>query len=189
MNEVIEAIRSRRNVKRMDPDGEPPRALIEEIIEAATWAPNHHLTEPWRFVVLEKGARVRLGEALAAALEGSSPEPLPSERLEKERSKPLSSPVLIALIGAPGTGGNVVPQEEIVAAGAALQNMLLAARSLGLATSVRTGMHSYSEVVKRFFAMAEGEVLVAMVQVGYASGAVAPGKRTPFREKVTWLAS
>jgi nitroreductase len=187
MNEIIDAIRARRTVKRMDAGRSPPRAEIEAVIEAAAWAPNHHMTEPWRFVVLEKDARRRLGVVLADALAGAAAVPVPAERLEKEREKPLSSPVVIALIGSPGRGENIVPQEELVAAGAALQNMLLAAHSLGLATSVRTGPHSYSPEVKSFFGMAEPETLIGMVYLGYASGAVPPGRRSPLREKVAWL--
>ncbi len=125
----------------MDADRAPPRADIEAMMEAATWAPNHHMTEPWRFVVLEKDARRRLGVASPTAMAGASAEPGPRRAAREGARKPLSTPVVIALIGSPGRGENVVPQEEIVAAGAALQNMLLAAHSLGLATSVRTGSH------------------------------------------------
>ena len=187
MNAVIDAIRMRRTVKRMDAARVPPREELEATMEAATWAPNHHMTEPWRFVVLERDARRRLGVVLAGALAGASAVPVPTERLEKERDKPLSAPVVIALIGSPGNGENVVPQEELVAAGAALQNMLLAAHSLGLATSVRTGSHAYSAEVRDFFGMAESETLIGMVYLGYASGAVPPGRRTSFHERVTWL--
>ncbi len=189
MNAVIDAIRSRRTVKKMDPGLEPARSDIEAIIEAATWAPNHHLTEPWRFVVIEKDARRRLGEALAAAMERHSAEPLPPERLAKEREKPLSAPVIVVLIGAPKTGEGISPQEEMVAAGAALQNMLLAAHSLGLATSVRTGLHAYSDEMKSFFGIGPGESLIGMVYIGYVTGVTPPGKRSSHRDKVTWRES
>ena len=109
------------------------------------------------------------------------------ERLEAERNKPLSSPVIVALIGSPKKEDNIVPQEEVVAAGAALQNMLLAAHSLGLAGFVRTGAHSYSGEVRTFFGMGEDETLIGMVYLGYASGTIPPGKRAPFRDKVSWL--
>ena len=110
MNEVIDAIRMRRTVKKMDPARAPPRAELEAIMEAASWAPNHHMTEPWRFVVLEKDARRRLGVVLADALGGASAGPVPDERLEKERDKPLSTPVVIALIGSPGRGRTSSPR-------------------------------------------------------------------------------
>jgi nitroreductase len=186
LNSVIDAIRSRRTVKKMDPERAPVRADVEAIIEAATWAPNHHLTEPWRFVVIEKEARRKLGDALAAAMERGSAEAPAPERLVKEREKPLTAPVIVVLIGSPKRGDGISPQEELVAAGAALQNMLLAAHSLGLATSVRTGLHSYSEEMKRFFGLGEDESLVGMVYIGYALGAVPPGKRGPFQDRVIW---
>lgn len=186
MNPVTDAIASRRTVKKMDPDRTPSRADIRTIIEAASWAPNHHMTEPWRFIVLEKEARRRLGEALAAAM-NAGPIPQPQERLAKERDKPLSAPVIVAVIGSPKRGEGILPQEEMVAAGAAMQNLLLAAHSLGLATAVRTGAHSYSEAIRRFFGMGPDEALVALVYVGYANGAVAPGKRTAAAEKTIWL--
>ncbi len=186
MNPVTDAIASRRTVKKMDPDRIPSRSDIRTIIEAASWAPNHHMTEPWRFVVLEKEARRRLGEALAAAM-NAGPIPQSQERLAKERDKPLSAAVIVAVIGSPKKGEGILPQEEMVAAGAAMQNLLLAAHSLGLATAVRTGAHSYSEGIRRFFGMEPDEALVALVYVGYANGAVAPGKRTAAAEKTIWL--
>lgn len=189
MNAVIEAIRTRRTVKRFEAERFPARELLEQVIESATWAPNHHLTEPWRFVVVTGDARKRLGEALAeglARLSAGGPAP---ELVEREKEKPLSAPVIVALISSPKVGESISTQEEIVAAGAALQNMLLAAHSLGLATSIRTGLHSYSEGIREFFGMQGDEKLIGMVYVGYATGITPPGKRTPFRDKVVWRES
>src|SRR5687767_13152960 len=70
---VLEALRSRRSIGRVRPE-RPPRAVIEEIIEAATWAPNHRLTEPWRFIVLAGQAREALGREMAALLPADAPE-------------------------------------------------------------------------------------------------------------------
>jgi nitroreductase len=62
--DVFEAIRTRRSIGAVSQDV-PPREVIEEILEAATWAPNHRLTEPWRFIVLAGSAREAFGEAMA----------------------------------------------------------------------------------------------------------------------------
>lgn len=187
VNPVIDAIKSRRTVKRFDPEKVPPADLVDAVIEAGTWAPNHHMTEPWRFVVVTGEARARLGQALAAGLVATSAETVSSERMAQESAKPLSAPVIVTLVASPASGQNIVPQEELVAAGAALQNMLLAAYSLGLAGFVRTGAHAYSQEVGRFFELAPGETLVGMVYLGYSVGPLPPGKRTPFREKVKRL--
>ncbi|MEM3892262.1 MAG: nitroreductase family protein [Nitrososphaerales archaeon] len=65
--DVLEAIKTRRSISKFKPD-EPPKELIEKILDAGTWAPTHHLTEPWKFFVLTGKAREKLGEAMAQAL-------------------------------------------------------------------------------------------------------------------------
>src|SRR5262245_19210488 len=62
--DLLEAIRTRRSTGQVRQDV-PPRETIEAILEAASWAPNHHLSEPWRFVVIAGAAREALGEAMA----------------------------------------------------------------------------------------------------------------------------
>jgi nitroreductase len=189
LNPVIDAIRSRRTVKKMDTEKPPTRDQIDGIIGAAMWAPNHHMTEPWRFVVISGQGRKRLGEALvAASLSGPGEKPIP-ERVEIERGRPLTAPVIVVLISSPQVGEKIVPQEELVAAGAALQNMLLATHSLGLASFVRTGLLAYSDEVRRLFGMDDREALVGMIYLGYASGPVTPGRRSPAEGKVTWMDS
>src|SRR5205823_9538192 len=64
LHPVIRAMRGRRSIGRVHPE-RPPRDLIEHIIAAAGWAPNHYRTEPWRFVVIAGEARERLGDLLA----------------------------------------------------------------------------------------------------------------------------
>jgi nitroreductase len=64
---VIEALQLRRSVPRVHSD-RPPRELVERVIAAAGWAPNHYHTEPWRFIVLAGKAREELGEVMASVL-------------------------------------------------------------------------------------------------------------------------
>src|ERR1700730_15392429 len=188
MNPVIEAIKSRRSVRAMTPEV-PSREIIEAILEAATWAPNHHLTEPWRFVVIAGEDRLKLGEAMALALEKTltKGDPRNEEILKAEKQKPLRSPVIIAVILSPRSGDEkVVELEEPVASGAALQNLLLAAHSLGLGTMVRTGKHSFEEPVRKYLQMTEKEKLVGLVYTGYASEPPRPSNRNPIHTKVQW---
>lgn len=184
MNPVIEAIKSRRSIRKMKPDPPLTREQVETILEAALWAPNHYLTEPWRFVVLMGDERAKLGDAMSKALMATgSPTP---EQLDNERNRPLNASAIIALISSPKSNPKIVPQEEMVAAGAALQNMLLAAHSLGLGSMVRTGSHAYSEVIRKFFAMTEAERLVGLVYLGHILEPPPPGKRSGIAEKVIW---
>lgn len=161
----------------MHSDRVPTKEQVSVLIEAATWAPNHHLTEPWRFIVFAGSERTGLGDALAGALASTFPD-TPKERLELERIKPLSAPVVLTVISAAKKGPKIVEREELVAAGAALQNILLAAHATGLSTMVRTGVHAYSDGMRTFFGLREGESLVGMVYLGYASEPSPTGKRS-----------
>jgi nitroreductase len=169
----------------------PPKDIIMRILEAATWAPNHHMTEPWRFVVFEGDERKKLGDALSKALEPTikNDDQKREELLRQEKEKPLSAPVIIAMIFCPKQGGKIIPQEEIVSAGASLQNALLAAHSLGLSTFVRTGAHAYSEPVKNYLGIKENESLLAFVYLGYRAEEPRPTSRTSVEARIEWRGS
>jgi nitroreductase len=186
-NEVIRAIRTRRNAAKLSAERPVGRELIEAVLEAAIWAPNHHLTEPWRFVVITGGARKRLGDAVADAILSMPATPPPSqEMVSRERMRPLTAPVVIAVICCPDQEKRAIPQEELVAGGGALQNMLLAAHSFGLGTKLKTGAYSYSQVIRSFLNMKDSESLIAFVYLGLPEGDATPGRRMGLEGKVDW---
>lgn len=185
---VVDAIRTRRSVKRVT-DQMPPKADIEAMLEAATYAPNHHLTEPWRFFVLTGEAREQLGEVFAQVtrrrLETKGEEVTPA-RLDAERRKPLRAPVIIAVISlSRSTRG--IPSEELQATAAAIQNMLLVAHARGLGAIWRTGRFSYEPEVKAFFGVPEDADIAGFVYVGYPAEETPAPQRTPYTEKTTWM--
>jgi nitroreductase len=188
LNPVIDAIKNRRSVKNVNKEQIPDQQLIKDVLEAATWAPNHYMTEPWRFVVIAKDERMRLGESMAEALRTKmkTDDARAEEVLKLEREKTLRSPVIVALISSQMVGEKIVPQEEMVAVGAALQNMLLAAHSLGLGAMVKTGSHSYLQPVRAYFGLQENESLVGLVYLGYPIESPGVSKRSPLEGKVEW---
>lgn len=187
--ELFEAIRGRRSVGVVK-DEMPPREAIEKMLEAATWAPNHHHTEPWKFFVLTGQARHRLGEAMAEALAAKLDDPNTPEaraQLERMRKNPLRAPVIIAVAVSPSDDPRVIELEEIEAVACAVQNMLLAAHALGLGAIWRTGAICYDPRLKPFFGLSEREKLLGFVYVGYPAGPQPVGKRTPFAQKTVWM--
>ncbi len=186
-NPVIDAIKARRNLRGFRVDRPVSKELVKEILAAATWAPRHHRTEPWRFLVIAGDERKKLGEVMGEALAANSGDTsVPQERLDREMAKPLTAPVIIALVSCPKRGEGVVPQEEIVVCGAALQNMLLAAHSFGLGTRLATGLHAYSGNVSRFLGIDGSESLACLVYLGYPDGQPQLGRRTDLDGKVSW---
>ena len=104
--ELEEAIQSRRSVGRVKQDP-VPKELIERILESAVHAPNHKITEPWRFHVFTGKGRGDLARAraetarLQAESEGEDDE-MAAGRISRERKKAFRAPVVIAVICAAG---------------------------------------------------------------------------------------
>jgi nitroreductase len=160
--EAYEAIVTRRSVPRVKADVAPDRAEIQKLLEAAIRAPNHHLTQPWRFVVLAGEARRELGAAWAAGDEEAGRNP----RLAL--IKAMRAPVVIAVVGKPNPAHpKVIEVEEHHAIGAALQNMLLAAHALGLGAMLRTGVITGYDEVRSLLGLDETEYIAGFVYVGY----------------------
>ena len=187
--DVIRAIETRRSIGRVKQ--EPvPRELIERILESGVHAPNHKITEPWRFHVFSgKGrgelARVRAEIArLQAEAEGESEE-MAAGRISRERKKAFRAPVVIAVISEAGRD-EVETLENYAACAAAVQNMQLTAHALGLAAMWRTGPIVYHQEMRRFFGLKENDRIVAHVYLGYPDMGVRPRRREPANEKTVW---
>ena len=166
---VFEAIRNRRSIGKVKPDM-PPREKIERMLEAATYAPNHHITEPWRFIVLAGKAREELGELMEQSLRKKMAE-TESEKaqavLAKERNKPLRAPVLIAVASVQSDNPKVVDMENVASVAAGIQNMLLVAEEEGLAAMWRTGDPARDPEIKAHFGLSPEEHIVGFIYVGY----------------------
>jgi len=175
---ILAALRERRSVKAMRPDPICPE-LVMQVIEAATWAPNHHLTQPWRFFVLTGEARAALGEVLAR-----DPSLSPTKR-EAVRSKPLRAPVIIAVAVEPDPKAQLL--DELSAGAAAIQNMLLAAHALGLGAIWRTGRAIEDPGVKQFLGLPEHAVLLGFIYLGYPAVVPNVPDRRPAAEVTMWI--
>lgn len=187
--ELSEAIATRQSVNRVKQ--EPvDRALIEQILESAIHAPNHKITEPWRFHVFSgKGrgelARARAELARIQSEEEGEDEEMAAGRISRERKKAFRAPVVIAVISLAGRD-EVETLENYAACCAAVQNMQLTAHSLGLASIWRTGPVAYHAYMRRFFGLADGDKIAAYLYVGYPDMGERPRRRAPVAEKTVW---
>ena len=185
---VFEAIETRRSVGKMTAEV-PPRAAIERILEAATWAPNHHVTEPWRFVVIAGDSRHALGKVMAQSkidrrlAEGKTS---PAGEFEALKRKALRSPVIVAVAVEPGEATGNAEFEEIAAGSAAAQNMLLAAHGLGLASIWRSGDAAFDPMVRAHLGFSERASIIGFIYLGYPAAESTRSRRTPASEFTTW---
>ena len=183
--DILDAIHDRRSAGPMRTDP-VARELIEQLLDAAVQAPNHHKVRPWRFVVLSGDGRKRLGNLMAELLHQKFPQIKP-DALDKERAKPLRSPLIIAVGVDKPTEAKVDEIENICAAAAASQNILLAAHALGLAAHWRTGDAARDPQVKKFLGLSEDQFLIAFLYIGYTDTPSEPNRRMGYEDRTTWI--
>jgi nitroreductase len=187
--DLIHAIETRQSIGRVKQDP-VPRELIERILESAVHAPNHRLTEPWRFHVFTGKGRGEIARARAevariqAEAEGEEEE-FAAGRISRERKKAFRAPVVIVVISKGGRD-EVETLENYAACAAAVQNMQLTAHSLGLATIWRTGPVAYHPYMREFFGLENGDKIVAHLYLGYPDVTERSRKREPASTRTVW---
>jgi nitroreductase len=171
--EAIDLLLSRRSAAVLIEPG-PDEAALELLLAAGAHAPDHGRLRPWRFIVIQGRARERLGELFAERLQRSRPDASP-DALARERAKALRAPLIIAVAAVTDPHSAVPEIEQILCAGAAATNMLLAARALGFNAVWKTGAAAYDETVKRELGIMPADALVAFLYIGTES----PGRDGP----------
>jgi nitroreductase len=167
--ELEQAIRTRRTHKVFGDQPVDPE-LLREMIELATWAPNHHLTNPWRFRVLGPEARARLEDV---AGDGAA--------------KLRRAPTLVAVTSLRSPEDPVVEQEDLLATGSAVYALLLAAHDRGLAAYWRTPGVLREEPGRAALGIGSDEEFVALVYIGPLRQESVVPERVPLEQILTEL--
>jgi nitroreductase len=167
--ELEEAIRTRRTHKAY---GTEPldRATLEDLLELGRWAPNHHLTNPWRFRVLGAGALARLKEAAG---------PEAAAKLDR-------APTLVA-VSVVQSGDPVADEEDLCAAACAAYIVLLAAHGRGLAGYWRTPAVLRTPEGRAALGIGDDEHAIGLLHLGPARQDQRTPERAPARDVVNFL--
>ena len=182
---VSDAIAQRRSIKKFQ-DRPVTREEIEALLDAAVLAPNHHLTQPWRFYVLGPESRRRYGLALGERKARKLPDPDAASAVrEKTAAEYYAFPALIAvaqvLHEAPETR-----EEDYAAVMQAVANIMLAAVGRGLGSHMRTGAVMDDPAARAAVGVREGERIVAIVSVGVPAEVPPPKARQGAAVVTTW---
>jgi len=180
--DIIEAIATRASISALAEPG-PSDAQLDTLLRAGAAAPDHARLRPWRFLVARGAGRERLGDLLAAAQRAKNPL-TPEDALERERRKPLRAPMILIVSVVPVAHPGAPEIEQILAGGAAAQNILLAAHGLGLGAIWRTGAPAYDPNVIAALGLPDNAKIVGFLYLGTPSGpAPAREPKSPeFRE-------
>jgi len=185
---VIETIRARRSIPKLRPDA-VPREALEQMLEAAVWAPNHRLTEPWRFYVITgEDAKRRFAEIRRRLRASSFPNPDAPEAqkaLGRISQDTMGTPALI-VVTVHQTGDEERREEDVAATFMAIENLMLAGVELGVGTYMRTGPIMRDPDLRAWLQLEDDRRIVAIIYAGHASD-VPQKRRTLATEKTVWL--
>lgn len=165
--DALTALHTRVSAPRLE--GEPEPAQLQNIFKAALRAADHALLRPWRFLIIRGEAREKLGEVFAQAAKIKQPD-IDEATLEKTKNKALRAPVIVVVMASIEAHDKVPDIEQIISAGAATQNMLVAAHAQGLGAMWRTGSMAYDKEVSKRLGVAENEKIVGFLYLGQKKG-------------------
>ncbi len=166
-----------------------PDEQVKQLLELADWAPTHGHTEPWRFKVYagEKATEFCLAHANLYK-QHTDPEKYLEEKYEKLLHMGDKASHIIVAYMQRGNLPKIPVLEEIAATSCSIQNMLLGAAALGIASYWGSGGMAYHPAMKEMLHLREEDMVLGILYLGYSDAPTPEGKRTvPLAEKVEWM--
>lgn len=186
-NSTIELQRTRRAVApRLLTEPAPSESELETMLTIAARVPDHGRLVPWRFIVINRDAAVRLGDVIARTYAADHPD-ANAERLTVERTRLTQAPLVIAVVSRAAPHEKIPEWEQVLSAGMAMMNLVVAANALGYATNVYTQWYAYDRRVLDAMGLAPHERIAGFVHVGTAAERPADRARPTLDEIVTRL--
>ncbi|HMQ76230.1 MAG TPA: nitroreductase [Flavobacteriales bacterium] len=188
VSDLTAVIRDRRTIQPNDmSDRVVQRDMVELILSNATWAPNHGMTQPWRFVVFAGDARHRLSAFMGEEYTRiTPPEKFMPRKHENAVQRPLQASVVVALGMARDPRGKISELEEQLAVACAVQNMHLTCTAYGLGGFWGTGAVVTGDGMRRFIGLAEGDRCMGLFYMGYPAVDWPKGYRKPLPDVMSW---
>ena len=166
--DALELLLGRSSAVKLQEPG-PTELELDTIFRSALRAPDNGKLRPWFFVVIQRDRRETFGNMMADMLQARRPDS-PPEALNRERQKALRAPVIIVTVARVRTGTKIPEVEQIVSAGAAAQNIMLAAHALGYGAMWRTGQGVYDPNVKSALGLQPTDTITGLIYLGTRQG-------------------
>lgn len=166
VTDPIAFMRQRRSVPPAALGGPAPTAAeIDTILGIAARVPDHGKLAPWRFIVFAGEARDRAGAIIADVLKRKEPE-AGTERIALERRRLSQAPLVIAVVSRAAPHVKIPEWEQVMSAGAACMNLVLAANLMGFATAWLTEWYAYDRDALEALGLRAGETIAGFIHIG-----------------------
>ena len=183
--DVSDAISTRRSIKRFT-SRSVTREEVEALLSAAVAAPNHRLTQPWRFYVLGPEARHAYGLVLGGRKAKKIEDPDAARAMRDTVAAEHRALPGMLIVAAAENENPEIKEEDYGAVMMAIQNLSLAAVALGLGTHVKTGAVMSDPRARAAAGVKDNERIVAVVNIGEPAEIPAEKKREPASAFTTW---
>jgi nitroreductase len=189
IEEINALIKNRRShfPKQFDTARKVDDAIVQQILENATWAPSHGQTEPWKFVVFTGEGLQKLATFQAELYKKEAGENFKEAPYQNLLANPLMASHVIALCLKRDPNKKFPEMEEIAAVSCAVQNIYLSVTAYGLGGYWTTGGPTYKPSGKEFFGLDDDDKLLGFFYLAHVATPSPAGKRKPVEEKVEWV--
>ncbi|MDZ7865971.1 nitroreductase family protein [Acidovorax sp.] len=162
------ARRKNTSPRRLSGPG-PDAHTLSAVMEAAVTAPDHGLLVPWHFILIPKDMRQALGRAFAAALIERDPGATEAQTTAAAEKADRAPCLLVAVMHADDGTSGIPDQERLVSLGCAIQNILLAATSMGYASGLTSGRSLGSNAVRSLLGLHPHHRAICFIALGTSS--------------------
>jgi nitroreductase len=185
MPDALALLKTRRSLKPIELAGPaPPPADIETLLTIASRVPDHGKLVPWRFIIFEGDARLAAGDVIASAFRVKYSQAT-AEQVAVERHRLARAPLVIAVVSRAAPHVKIPEWEQVLSAGAAAMNLVLAAHALGYGASWMTEWYAYDRGVLDALGLAANERIAAFVHIGRPKQPPQDRPRPPLAEIAT----
>jgi nitroreductase len=187
MTSALELLKTRRSPRIPDlTEPGPSASELETLLTVAARVPDHGKLVPWRFLVMQGDNKKRIAQALISIFRESHPEATEDQiRIEPQRFS--QSPVVIAVISRAAPHPKIPEWEQILSAGAACMNLVVAAHALGYGANWVSGWAAYDRPALTLIGIGIDERVAGFIHIGTPRSAQEERSRPALNDIVKYL--
>ena len=188
LSEITEIIKNRRTIyPQFYSSRKVHKEIIEHLLQNATWAPTHGMTQPWRFKVFTEESRKTLSDTLSMLYKELTPtENFREDKFVKMQARPFQASAVIVAYMKRGDNPKIPEIEEISSVACAIQNLCLTATAYGIGSFWSTPKIIYTKEMNDFLKISDEDKCMGIIYLGYPNDEWPKGQRKPIEYLTEW---
>ena len=188
LSEITEIIKNRRTIyPQFYSSRKVHKEIIEHLLQNATWAPTHGMTQPWRFKVFTEDSRKTLSDTLSMLYKQLTPtEKFREDKFAKMQARPFQASAVIIAYMKRGDNPKIPEIEEISSVACAIQNLCLTATAYGIGSFWSTPKIIYTKEMNDFLKISDEDKCMGIIYLGYPNDEWPRGQRKPIEYLTEW---